>query len=563
MPHIFSLFNERWLPVALDDGRREFLRLCDISQPVGDQRILRIDTGRPDSDISLTEFLIGMLAVAFAPKDQRDWRDRYRAPPSAAELEAAFAPFKQALVLDGDGPRFFQDLEPLEGGATPIEALFIDAPGDNTLKNNTDLFVKRGRTACLSRAGAAIALLTLQTSAPSGGAGHRTSLRGGGPLTTLVVPPVIEGVEPTLWQRLWFNVPSGLGASATDIKRVFPWLEPTRTSDPKNNGETTTPEHVHKAQAFFGMPRRIRLNFEPNTNRSPCDLLGIVDDVVVTSYVTRPWGTNYAGWSLGHPLSPYYKVKEQDQERLPLHLQSARVGYRQWLGLATDKHALRSPAAIIHEFRHTRVANLERPEERRGIRLLACGYALDNMKPLDFAEAQMPLIITGSAYGDAVVANIARSLIQAAEPAANQLVNSVKLALYGDARKTDGATSVLTAARARFWADTEEPFYELLQRAADAIMDADDVQAIDAVLIATTNSEWLKALKFHALAIFDDNASIEAADSAKIKNLIDGRKFLSLAFHGYGTNGATIFTALGQAQPARKSKRTAKGSKTA
>jgi CRISPR system Cascade subunit CasA len=182
MPESFSLAGRPWLPVALTNGQREFVRLCDIFQPVNGRPIVRVATGRPDCDISLTEFLIGLLAVAMGPKDQREWLKRYHDPPSAAEIEAALLPFAEALVLDGSGPRFFQDWAELEGGETPIEALFIDAPGNNTIKDNADHFVKRGRTSALSRSGAAIALLTLQTSAPLGGAGHRTSLRGGGPL---------------------------------------------------------------------------------------------------------------------------------------------------------------------------------------------------------------------------------------------------------------------------------------------------------------------------------------------------------------------------------------------
>ena len=100
------------------------------------------------------------------------------------------------------------------------------------------------------------------------------------------------------------------------------------------------------------MPRRIRLNFEANASQKPCDLLGIVDDVIVTSYITRPWGTNYTAWSRAHPLSPYYKPKETDVEYLPLHLKSSRVGYRQWLGMVTEaQKGMRVPAKCLATFR--------------------------------------------------------------------------------------------------------------------------------------------------------------------------------------------------------------------
>jgi hypothetical protein len=59
----------------------------------------------------------------------------------------------------------------------------LEAPGVSTEENNAALLVKAGRFEVMSRSAAAIALLTLQTMAPSGGSGHRTSLRGGGPLS--------------------------------------------------------------------------------------------------------------------------------------------------------------------------------------------------------------------------------------------------------------------------------------------------------------------------------------------------------------------------------------------
>ncbi|MCP4406671.1 MAG: type I-E CRISPR-associated protein Cse1/CasA [Gammaproteobacteria bacterium] len=60
-----------------------------------------------------------------------------------------------------------------------ISELLIEAPGGNTLKENRDYFVKRGEVNCLCFPCIAMALFTLQTNAPSGGAGHRTSFGSG------------------------------------------------------------------------------------------------------------------------------------------------------------------------------------------------------------------------------------------------------------------------------------------------------------------------------------------------------------------------------------------------
>src|SRR5690606_5071807 len=104
---------------------------------------------------------------------------------------------------DGNGPRFQQDFEAIEGEVSDIDALFIDTPGVNGQKKNADVLTHRGRFPALGLKAAAIALYALQQFAPSGGAGNRTSLRGGGPMTTLVWPDRPGSASPApLWRVL-------------------------------------------------------------------------------------------------------------------------------------------------------------------------------------------------------------------------------------------------------------------------------------------------------------------------------------------------------------------------
>lgn len=564
MAAAFDLLTRAWIPVALRSGRREFVRPSDIAQLIDGEEIVRVATGRADCDVTLTEHLIGLLAVTMDRTSRRDWHKRYLAPPAGPELMASFEPLEPALWLDGPGPRFFQDREDLDGEQNSVASLLIDAPGANTVAQNADLFVKRGRTACLSRAGAAIALLTLQTGAPSGGAGHRTSLRGGGPLTTIVLPGAAGAAEPTLWQRLWTNVPDGFKVDSGAFDRVFPWLSATRTSDPKNHGRPTMPEeHADPAQAFFGMPRRIRLNFEPNTDGRPCDLLGIVDDVIVTGYVTRPWGTNYVAWGKGHPLSPYYKSK-QTNEFLPLHLQSSQVGYRQYLGLVLQEGSDRLPARAVTDFRD-RAAQLASsdPDAHRYHRLLVAGYAMDNMKPLDFGEALMPLVITGDAACDNEVSAGVKRLVTAAEIVVSLLVGAVKLSLYGEGRDVKWDSAPLTATRDRFWSDTEQDFYAELRDLADRLFLSRDRLDDGKDQIGRESSErWRRALQKATLAIFDRSVPIDDADGDRIADVIAGRKMLVATLNGYGKSAKKLFDALGLAMPERKVTKVKAGSKS-
>lgn len=543
----YNLLQERWIPVALDDGRRVFVRPCDISEPHEGQTILRIATGRPDCDIALTEFLIGMLAVTMPPEGTKAWLKGYHNPTSRAALDAAFAILEPAMILDGDGARFFQDLEPFESvtkanSLKRAEQLFVDAPGDNAIEDNADHFVKRGSIVTLSRAGAAIALLTIQTMSPAGGPGKLTSVRGGGPLTTLVIPKVLNGV-PSIWQILWANVPDKLAIRLAEMDRVFPWLVPTRLG--AKGGIKTTPDDVHLAQVFFGLPRRIRLVFDKNEEGKKCDLLDSADDVKVTLFADRPKGTDYDAWGKRHPLSPHYKQTAAAAEYLPVHLQSSRVGYRQYLGLAL-KGELRLPARCVSDF-YTRAQEFDGEERRAAMnsRLLAAGYAMDNMKPLDFGEALMPLIVTGDADSDDRVRAFAEGFVKAADLIANQLSNAVKRALFGENAKTDRGTTVLDTVRQRFWGDTEQAFYAALRHSADMLLAAgEDAGERLAELRQAGGAPWLAALRNAALAIFDDTAPIEDAESGKITDVIEGRKMLVSAVTGYGDTGKKVFAEL-------------------
>ena len=209
MPEVLNLIDASWLPVRRRSGAVECIPPWRVNDRIGEDPVIAFDWPRPDFNGAAHELLIGLLSTAAAPKDDDEWEDWWQEPPEPEILRERFARIAHAFDLDGPGPRFLQDLDPLEGAGDKeikeIAALLIDAPGAQTLRNNADLFVKRGGAPVLSRATAAMALYTLNAYAPSGGAGHRTSLRGGGPMTTLVIANH-EDYGATLWGRLWPNV---------------------------------------------------------------------------------------------------------------------------------------------------------------------------------------------------------------------------------------------------------------------------------------------------------------------------------------------------------------------
>ncbi len=321
MMKMINLMIDPWIPVRREDGMETCIAPWQIVEP--ENPAIALAAQRPDFNGALMQFLIGLLQTAATPPNHNDWADWLEQPPSVEELKARFSRFSESFELSGDGPCFMQDFNPLEGEPKPISALLIDAPGGKSLKDNTDHFVKRGEVAGLCAACAATALFTLQTNAPSGGVGHRTSLRGGGPLTTLVVlDPEGSRLKETLWRNLWLNVLDAQAvASMTGNNEklagsdIFPWLAPTRTSESKA-GCDTTPKDAHPLQMFWGMPRRIRFDWS-DAAVGECDLCGKTDDLVVRCYVTTNYGINYAGaWQ--HPLSPHY-IDAKSGQPIPVH----------------------------------------------------------------------------------------------------------------------------------------------------------------------------------------------------------------------------------------------------
>ncbi|MFY9657167.1 MAG: type I-E CRISPR-associated protein Cse1/CasA [Methylocystis sp.] len=547
---LFSLLHRSWLPVRRRSGARSVIRPAEIASAFRDDPIVAFAWGRPDFDSASREFMIGLLATAFPPpaEDDKAFRALWNEPPDADRLDEAFAPFAEAFLLDGDGPRFMQDFDPLDSAEEiPASSLLIDAPGANALKENKDLFQKRGLIEQLSRGSAAMALFALQTFAPSGGAGHRTSLRGGGPLTTLVVQ---RDENTPLWRTLWLNTPeeNGAFAAAADEKdRVFPWLAPTFASDGKPTrfvapSDRRAPYTGHVLQAFWGMPRRVRLTFSPNEQRTACPIAGAVDDTVVASFRTRPWGVAYDPAFI-HPLSPYYRPKGKG-DWLPVHPQPGGLPYSDWPAIAGVGDEESRPAAIVSvAIDRLTSSGLSEAGDRLEGRLIASGYDMDNMKARGFVEAEMPIFLLprlSKERRDAFYATV-KAFVGAADLAASVTGVCARIALAGE--RAAGAATPFAALRERFFLDTQDAFFNQLREltAAPEIRSA-------------RNEAWLEILRKKSLALFEEAVSFEDMPQKIMERAVPARRNLLGAFRGYGATGKKLFAQLGLApsQPAEK-----------
>jgi len=534
---VFNLIDEPWIPMRRRSGSVETVPPWRVTDDLDGDPFVAFAWPRPDFNGAAHELLIGLLATSSAPEDDDEWEEDWSVPPSPEELQRRFSKVRHAFNLTGDGPRFMQDFEALEeaGGkkSKSVSTLLIDSPGDATWKANKDLFVKRGQVNTLGRAAAAMALFTMNSYAPQGGSGHRTSLRGGGPLTTLVIADH-DKCGPTLWGRLWPNVETQEQIDARDpplVARsngqatVFPWLGPTRTSDLKHGGVETNQSDVAPLQVYWGMPRRIRLVFEAARGRL-CDIMGSEDLMVISTFVMPKYGTNYmAGFD--HPLTPYYRKSAKKTEWMPVHPEPGGINYRMYPGcVVPSPDGKQRPAAVVRHWQ-SRIPGV------RGRRLLAFGYDMNSMKARGWLEGEMPFMNYPPATRPALEDFIKRVTAGAAT-IQRLLIDAIKEANWNRRKDAKGDFGFI---RERLYRDTEAAFHNAVGRAMALV--TQQPLADDPTMAA--RRRWSDVLRQAALALFHEYAPSEGLEDRNMYRHAKALHFLGLALAGHGRKGISLF----------------------
>jgi CRISPR system Cascade subunit CasA len=497
-----NLLKDVWIPVRLRSGDQRRIRPSELTRDLdGPECVVALDLPRADFQGAMFEFLVGLLQTAVRVASDDDWRDAYESPPEPEALEQAFSRFASAFELAGDGIRFGQDANLSDADERrPIQQLLIDSPGENTVKQNADLFVRAGRVEVLCLPCSAVALYTLQANAPGGGAGHRTGLRGGGPWCSVVIED--PALTRPLWHSLWLNVLSMEdfeskahgNVELTAPADTFPWLDPSALASGK--GKDLTSDQVSPWHLYWTQARRIRLVFESSAegeNPPVCDLCASTAPVSCRSFATKPYGLNYTGaWR--HPLTPRYV--DAKQQALPVHLQPGGIAYRHFTQVTQDTER-GHPAPVVH-------LHLERTLRRKGIvsRIWSFGYDMDNMKARGYAEALMP---TEAVPEDADARRAFGGVVNRAVAAADEMGGALRTAVVsavtkGDSLGTDKALGM--SVTGALWRATEASFYAHLL-AARASLDA-------ASELGAAETAWVRLLGQRTKRLFDELTDLES-----------------------------------------------------
>jgi CRISPR system Cascade subunit CasA len=292
-------------------------------------------------------------------------------------------------------------------------------------------------------------------------------------LTTIVL-------QDSLWETIWSNILEGTAPDPADFPSIFPWLGKTRTSE---SDQKTTPKHMHPFHAYWGMPRRIRVRFEPEPGR--CDSCGRQSTSLARAYRAKNFGFNYSGAGWKHPLSPHRRDKKSG-DWITLKGKARGFRYSDWLPLICKTEDV-EPAKVIETFRENR-------SEAADFRIWACGFETDNMKVLGWGEGAIPVLnVSSDLWSDYV--SVIRSLVAGAEYALRSLLHALKRCRGDHADGVHRLTGMAAATvEAGFWNETQPDFLEFCARVRDSTSHPD---------LQDLRRSWGRLLRKHAAKSFN------------------------------------------------------------
>ncbi|MEW6220898.1 MAG: type I-E CRISPR-associated protein Cse1/CasA [Thermodesulfobacteriota bacterium] len=366
------------------------------------------------------------------------------------------------------------------------------------------------------------------------GGGKFTSLRGGRPLSTLLI-------GETLWETAWLNVLEArhfepVGPSP---EHCFPWLAPEKFIKAKT-GRSVSSEKMAPVHVYWGMPRRVLLQPEQLQSPVSCGICGqecratcvrkFLDATMGMSYYHGDGKKKKPSWIRPlHPLSPYEMSKGYPSA---LHPPAGGLTYRHWLGLVyVDGDSNRQPATVIQRFL----------AERDDLRLWAYGYEMASANARYWHESIIPLVAIPAEVHE-VYRHQVTTLVRAAQYASGALILALLRTAHGEV-KTDTQGVVLwkppkhlrsfdkggveqgdelaarekkawwEEARLSFWQTTEPAFLAALHKLGDLSSQSVEVNLAEDV------RGFLRLVEARSTEIFDrmvEAGSIGVVDSRRV-----------------------------------------------
>jgi CRISPR system Cascade subunit CasA len=286
-----NLLKDPWIPIRKGT---DFKQISYEELLCSEQPDIQIALPRDDLELACIQMLSAMTQVIFIPEDKKKLRERIKTPLSKNEYDEGIEKYK--YWFDLDHPKWpFMQTNGVDGEWTSIQKLMIGMPEITSKSGSAHAFFNEPtEVQAVSPGIAAIALFNQAANSPSFGGGFKGSLRGAGPISTMVMGRYLR-------ETIWLNV-----LYLDKVKELISWYDATKDNDlpawvnPIPNGKIQ-PFSIGLLRGLFWQPAYMEL-VKSNKLQS-CDLLGGQPQACYIGFKKKRYAFDLEGvWP--HPYSP-------------------------------------------------------------------------------------------------------------------------------------------------------------------------------------------------------------------------------------------------------------------
>lgn len=189
-----NLLTEQWIPVHQQNQFKQISLETLLTQ----QAEWSISLPRDDMELACLQLLVCLTQVLFPPKNRKELLNHFNTPLTSEQYQIAIANKIDWFELDHLTQPFMQIRGVKATDQTDMAKLFagLDSKSSCCFVNEPNL------ATYLCPSCAAIGLFNQANNAPSFGGGFKSSLRGGAPITTLVLSERSNDLRHTIWNNV-------------------------------------------------------------------------------------------------------------------------------------------------------------------------------------------------------------------------------------------------------------------------------------------------------------------------------------------------------------------------
>ena len=332
-----NLLIDNWIPVQ----HQGVFKQISLKTLLTHDEPWQISLPRDDMEMACLQLLVSLTQMLFVPKDGSELKARIKQPITEAEYIDVVEGKVDWFEIDHPEHPFMQCREVKSKELTDMAKLFAGLTGatSSTFVNEPDLASK------LCSSCAVLGLFNQATNCPGFGGGFKASLRGGAPISTLILG---EDLRQTLWQNV---------LSKKTLDEVMPWYEAYKDEKPNwvevvKPGQMIAAHETGLLRGLFWQPAHIELVREEG--QGVCDCCGNEDQRYI-GFNKEKFVYDFSGvWPHPHGPRGYKLARGEREEKFSSFTTSAPAWtlLNQFLIKEDLQREGRTPAPVVTQARN-------------------------------------------------------------------------------------------------------------------------------------------------------------------------------------------------------------------